>query len=285
VEILWDRDVTPGVLAEYDAVVLGNVPCLRDSQRRALGNFVAAGGGLYADFESGMYDERSRLTADDEWLALLGVASVDGMFTPSRAEDYLRITDAASPLASLRRGQLFPRPIHILRVQPRAGARVPALVLAPLGKSYMVPQGDTDCPGLVLRGFGEGRVAYSPGALAAAFHTVGMPPFEQLIEALVRWVMKDAHPLRVGAPKSVYVEWRKQAPHTDLIHLVNNTADMHRPVGEFVPVRDLTVELVRQHCSRVRSLRLEMDLPHILRDGVLAITVPVLEHYDVVAIE
>jgi hypothetical protein len=282
VEVLWDVDVTPDVLAEYDALVLANTACLSAAQREAVRDFVAAGGGLYADFESGMYDERSRKVDDQHWLELLGIESVDGMFAPSRAEDYLRIVE---PLAPFRPGQLVPRPVHVLQVRARPGAAASAVVTVPLGKPYMIPQGDTDRPGLILSQFGKGRVAYCPGALSAIFGELGILQHQSLVAAMVRWAMRKPHPLNVTAPQSVYVEWRKKAPATDLIHLVNNTADMHRPVSEFIAVRGIKIELARDSVARVRSLRLGRDLRYTSRKGKVKAALPLLEQYDVVVIE
>ena len=76
-----------------------------------------------------------------------------------------------------------------------------------------------------------------------------------------------------------------QGPATDLIHLVNNSGDMHRPVGEFIPVRGIAIELARRKVSRVRSLRLEKELRHTFRDGRVRIALPLLKEYDVVVIE
>ena len=285
VEVLWDTDVTPEILSQYDALALANVACLSAAQKQAIRDFVAAGGGLYADFESGMYDERSNKTDDAAWLELLGLKSLEGMFAPSRSEDYLAIVTDAPPFESYVIEQLLPRPVHILQVRAREDAFVPALVTVPLGKPYMAPRGNTDYPGLVLTAFGKGRVAYSPGALSSVFGELGMLQHQELIARMVRWVMKDAHPLNVRAPQSVYVEWRKKGRATDLIHLVNNSGDMHRPVGEFLPVRGIAIELARKKVSRVRSLRLDKDLRHTFRDGKVRFTLPLLEQYDVVVIE
>ncbi|UCH36093.1 MAG: hypothetical protein JSV65_06985 [Armatimonadota bacterium] len=298
VEILWDCDVAPEVLSRYDALALANTPCLSAGQREAIRDFVAAGGGLYADFESGMYDERGNPTDDRQWRTLLGIESVDGMFVPSRTEDYLQMTAAATQLGSYRPGQLVPRPVHILGVRPRADTQVPAVVTVPLGRSYMVPRGETDNPGLILGTLGKGRVAYCPGALSAVFGELGMLQHQRLINDMVRWVTRNPSPckgedhgcatslpLEIRAPQSVYVEWRNKAPDTDLIHLVNNTADMHRPVGEFIPVRDITIRLARDRVSRVHSLRLDADIPYETRGGVVVATLPMLDEYDVVVIE
>jgi hypothetical protein len=285
VEVLWDADVTPEVLKDYDALVLGNVACLSAAQKRTICGFVAAGGGLYADFESGMYDERSSRVDDPAWLELLGLKSVEGMFVPSRSEDYLAIVDSTAPFEAYVIDQLLPRPVHMLQVRAAEGASVPALVTVPLGQPYIALKGNTNYPGVVLNTFGKGRVAYCPGALSSVFGELGMLQHQDVIARLVRWVMKDAHPLNVRAPQSVYVEWRRKGRSTDLIHLVNNSGDMHRPIGEFIPARNIVIELARKKVSRVRSLRLDKELRHTFRDGTVRATLPVLEQYDVVVIE
>ena len=273
------------MLAEYDAVVLGNVACMSAAARQTVRDFVAAGGGLHADFESGMYDERSRPADDAEWRRLLGIGAVEGMFVPSRTEDYFKVLDTRRPLGAFRPGQLLPRPAYVLQVRPAAKSVAPAVVTVPLGKSYMVPQGDTDWPAFVLSRYGKGRAAYCPGALSAAFDNFGMLQHQQLIETLVRSVLPGKHPLAVAAPPYVYVEWRRQGPATDLVHLVNNTGDMHRPVGAFVPVRGIRIGLARESVTRVRSLRLGKDLPFRFSRGMLRTRLPVLEQYDVVVVE
>ena len=285
VDMLWDADVRPDVLSAYDALVLGNVPCLSSEQRQAIRAFVGQGGGLYGDFEIGMYDERGNPCVDPTWQDLLGVVSVEGMFEPSRTEDYLRVTGASASLDCFDAGELIPRPVHILQVRPRGGLEVPAVVTVPLGKSYMVPKGDTDWPGLILGQYGQGRVAYSPGALSAAFDGFGMLQHQCLIGSMVLWALRGQHALRIEAPQSVYVEWRQKDPGIDLVHLVNHTTDGHRPIGEFIPVRDIAVSLDREKPSRVRSLRLGTDLNFSYEAGRVRAVLPILEQYDVVVFE
>lgn len=285
VEVLWDMDVTPEVLADYDAVALANVPCLSSAQRTALRDFVSAGGGLYADFESGLYDQRSEPVEDPAWLELLGLQSVAGLFVPSLTEDYLKVRDSSPPLEGFTVGQLLPRPVHILQVRPRPEARVPILVTVPLGQSYAVPQGDTSWPGLVLSRYGAGRVAYSPGALSSAFGAFGMLQHQALIGVLVEWVLAGRNPLRVQAPQSVYVEWRRRGETVDLIHLVNNSTDSHSPIGEFIPVYGLEIRLRREGARRVRSLRMKQDLPFRVEEGWTTVILPRLDQYDVVVFE
>ncbi|MCC6442406.1 MAG: beta-galactosidase trimerization domain-containing protein [Armatimonadetes bacterium] len=269
-------------LKRYRVLILGNASCLSDDQIAAVLGFVDAGGSVMAEFETGEYDERGQKRMENPLRALFGVRSVDGMFAPATAEEYIR-ADAHDITSAFGDGEWIPRPVFVLKARPMQDATTPAEVLAPIGQVYTAPQGGSGYPAVIARQAGQGRTVYFPHLLGDFLGRSKIHQAEDLITGAVEWAYNAPLPLSCDAPPSLQVELRRQGDRL-LVHLVNNTGDMQRPITQTIPIRDITLRLPWQGIARAYRLSDMSGLPARIEAGSLEISVPVVELYEVVVI-
>jgi len=148
----------------------------------------------------------------------------------------------------------------------------------PLAGRYGGVPNVSDDPGLVVRRLGKGMVAYMPGDLGNSINTYHTPELMQLVANA--GTQLGVSPVRVeNAPGSVEVVVRRQDNRL-LVHLVNFTGEMTRPIRRIVPLPNVRVSVEGKY-SRARSLWTGQALP--VRNG--SVTVPSLQEYDVIVFE
>jgi len=147
----------------------------------------------------------------------------------------------------------------------------------------------TDTRELYLRDLGRGRVAYVPWDLDRTFWEVMSPDHGRLVTNLVRWATNEPAPVDVSGPGVIDVTaWRQRRSMT--VHLVNltNPMMMKGPLRETIPVGPLTVRIrvpTGVHVSSVRLLTAASTPRTASSNGVLTVTVPLVELHEVIAID
>lgn len=282
VRVLWDEHLTPENLKGVRTLVLPSDACLSTAQIAAIMRFVEKGGGLIATFETGFYDESGDKAARRDWLRFLGIEKVEGVFTPSRIEDYWTITTELLP--GLRKGLMLPRPVNALRIKARKDAETLALFNNPIGKSYAFPKGISDSPGILFSRRGKGRVLYVAATLFESFDMFHIDAHKDVARALVELAAgRGGAQVATDAPGSLAVELRAQKGRL-MVHLVNVTSDMKRPMGCFVPLHDVTVSVRAGGVRRAKCLWSGKTLRVRQENGRVTFTVPKIEAYEVVVL-
>lgn len=286
-DVILDKDLEPSKLSRYKTLVLANAACLSDAQIEAIRDFVARGGGLVADFEAGAYDERGRPRAENPLLPLLGVSSVEGAMSLVCAEEYVKVISETPEFGALRVGQLVARTQHCLRVRATESSRSPIIFMEPTGRVYSALQGESDLPAIILNEDAGGRVLYIPSLSADFYARLRMSEYQSLLAGSVRWTRGESPLLEAECPPTVEIELRRQSePDRLLVHLVNNTGDMQRPISEIIPVHDLKVRVRRDApTKRVHALSTCQALSFTASDGYIEFELPTLDLYEIVVIQ
>ncbi len=286
-DVILDKDLSPEGLRRYKSLILPNAACLSDEQISAIRAFVESGGGLVADFETGLYDERGRKRDSNPLSDVLGIAGYACAMPPSTAEEYVRIKSAHPAVRRFTAGQLVARPQYCLQVRKADGAESPIVLMERIGRLYAGLKGETDSPALITSRFGKGRVAYMPGLIGDFYAKYRMSEYQSLITDSVLWARGDsALPIEVECPATVEVEIRRQSdPSRMLIHLVNNTGDMQRPIQEIIPLHDIRIRVAVAGEPRVSAESLRLDLEYDEIGGGIEFILPRLALYELVVVE
>lgn len=139
---------------------------------------------------------------------------------------------------------------------------------------------DTNAPGLILKSFGKGTVAWLPWNLGALYYRHSSEAHAGLVRDLVDHLLPQGRQLKTNAHPLVEVTLMKRGA-TDLVHLVNLTG--HSETGYFpaVPMSDIQVQ-VKGPVRQAHALRLDKELPLTQNGTYTAFTVPSLTEYEVV---
>jgi hypothetical protein len=281
-KVVWEEHLE-SKLKGATTLVLPNAACLSQKHLDSIEKFVADGGSLLATFESGFYDEFGNAKPRTKWKKFLGVAAVEGALSPSAVEDYMMIK--GSKIAGLRDGTLLPRTYNALKVKPAVDSEILVNFMNPIGKSYLPMAGESQYPAVLMSKRGKGRVIYVAAPLFESVHRFGLEDHILLSQSLMRLAAGRKGPqVLTDAPGSLAVEMRKNKTGT-LLHLVNVTGDMKRPIEKFIPLHDVSFTVRSGKISRIRAIASGKNIRFKAEKGRITFTVPRIEDYELLVLE
>jgi hypothetical protein len=286
-DVIDDVTLEREPLDRYAAIFLPNVACMSDRAASRLEAYVEGGGNLFATFETSLYDETGIRRPNFALASLFGVSDDKRIVGPTRW-DFMKPVSAGHWMLAGTWRELLPSSTYHVRVKPDgAQVEVPLRFTVPLkGRYDGVPPVSPD-PALAVKQVGKGTAVYFAGDFGATVASFHLPEF-------LRMASNAAHhmaPLPVevaNLPASVEVVWRSQdGGRRKLLHLVNFTGEMTRPITTVLPALDVRVALPRGESFtsaytlvRPRKLALAKD-----DKGRLTVSVPRVEEYEVVVFE
>jgi hypothetical protein len=298
-EMVHDRLLDPGSLRNLRVLVLPNIAALSDAQCAQLREFVRAGGGLVATFETSLYDEWGVRRKDFGLGALFGARYAGENEGPMR-NSYLRLergsgTDRIHPLLAGMEGmERIINGVNRVKVEPGGGFLKPPLTLVPsypdLPMEKVYPrQPRTDIPGVFAREFEKGRVVYFPWDIDRTFWEILAAEHGLLLRNAVDWAAAEQRPVEVEGPGLFDVTvWRQERSIT--VHLVNltNPMAMKGPYREFIPVGPIRVKFRLLAGKRPRKVQLLVSgtaARSRVKNGQVDLTIPSITSHEVVAVD
>lgn len=285
-DVVLDKDISPERLSAYRVLILPNSACLSDGQIEFIKQFVQNGGSVVAEFETGAYDETGQPRKANPLFGLLGVECIKGMMKPVSMEEYVRIKQTHPATEKFTINQLTARPTYSLKCAASKDAFVPSVFMNEVGALYTPLKGESDNPALIVGSYGMGQTVYIPSLVGNFYNKFKLPDYENLIADIIRWAHVDPMMIETDCPSTVEIEprWNAQKDKI-LIHLVNNTGDMQRPITQIIPMSDISIRLRCRSVKNAKALRAGLDLP-ITRHGEWAeFTLPKLGVYELIAVE
>lgn len=136
---------------------------------------------------------------------------------------------------------------------------------------------DTDAPGLILRDFGKGRIAWLPWDLGALYYQHSSEAHERLFRDLADHLLPRGRQLKTNAHPLVEFALMRQQ-NRRLLHMVNLSG--HSQTGYFdpVPMRDIRIQL-SEPVHTARSVTTGKALP-VSPPGEFV--VPELKQYELI---
>lgn len=275
-DIVTDTDLS--ALGRYAVVFAPTAACLSARVADALRAYVAGGGTLVADSETALFDEQGRRREDFVLADLLGVS-----FRGHRrydTHDYFSFERGQSPLR--RDGARYlPAPGVAIDIEPAPGTEVLARLYPPIPGRYAGRPVTAEYPFIVRRATGAGRAYYLAGTFFERYVGYAIPHYRRIVEALV---LKHSEPVvrLKGAGAAVEVTVRRSLPGREvLVHLVNYTGAMVRPIEAVTPLRGIVIDPAFP-CRGARILSSGKPLSP-RPDG--SFKLPVLKEFEVVLLE
>ena len=304
VDILTDWQLTPEVLRRYRVIALPNTAAISGPSAAALREYVRAGGGVVATFETSLSDEAGRRRADFALADVFGAsyggqgkshiisAGVYGVDHPIARDEIFR------RLGVWSQGAIEPaRNFQIITHKP-GNAQAYEIGFAtpksrPAEALRQVRAGGPELPAFVAREFGKGRVVYFPVDLGRAYFLNNSPATARLLQRAIRWAAKEPPPVELeGAEQVETVCFTKNGRL--VVHLLNDQASYGRgappnPEGygfrrEIIPVHELKVRIHRD-ARRVLLVPGGRELPIARNGGAAEVTVPKLELHAMLVVE
>ena len=283
-DVIDDVSMEQEKLDRYAAVFLPNVACMSEKTAGRLKDYVGQGGNLFATFETSLYDETGIRRADFALAEVFGVSDARKIVGPNRW-DYMQ-PRAQSPLLEGWPRDLVPATLYHVSVRPKGG-EVLVQYMKPLAGSYAGIPEPSDDPALVVHRYGKGTAIYFSGDLGNALNSYHFIEWSRLIEN----VLRDIAPSPVvveNAPRSVEVVLRSQEQGRRLLlHLINFTGEMTRPIRRVVPLENVRITVrTKVEVRRIQTLMRPQTLaPRRIGGDRVQFVVPRMEEYEVVVLE
>lgn len=281
-DVIDDQALESEPLDRYQAILLPNVACMSDAVAARLREYVRTGGRIFATFETSAFDDAGIRRGNFALADLFGVSAGRRLAGPTRW-DFMKPV-AKDPLLEGVTREFIPATLYHMEVEPLPGAKTLLRFTEPLkGRYDGIPPLSKD-PALTVHPYGRGQAVYFSGdfgAMTAAFHT---PEYLELGKNIARTLAPPR--VEIGnAPGSVEVVVRSQdGGRRLLVHLVNFTGEMTRPIRKVVPLADIRVAVPEGRKAYTLFRQRELAVTRDAR-GWAQVVVPRLDEYEVVVLE
>lgn len=277
--ILDETSVKAGDLERYGLLILPNTLCLSGEVIGRIRRFVEEGGRLIVTLAAGQYAAGGAARAVNPLHGLLGIRRVVSVADVEPGCGYLLrpLPDGGGEVTAG-----FAGPVMECEFEPEVQTLVKAFT--PLEGRYSAFPDET-FPAVTLRRLGRGEAVFIAGGIGATHAGFGVPCMEEITDALVermsRGELKVEH-----AFSSLETELRAiPGRGVKLVHFVNHTGCMRRPVEECIPCRDVRVTLrADRPVTRVRRLFYPADIAFTQRGDEVTFSLDVTD-YELVAVE
>jgi hypothetical protein len=287
-DVIDDDSLARADLRRYALIILPNVACMSDAVASQLAAYVEGGGNLLATFETSAYDEFGIRRKELALAPVFGVAGT-GKLSGLRRWDYMgrpSAGDHAQPwLRDISRVWIPSTPFYA-QVRARS-AQVLLEFTKPLAGSYELPPELSGDPAITVHSSGRGTAWYCAGDLGNAIQTYHFPELLATVANAVRALAPRA--LEVSnVPSSVEVVHRSQPGQgRDIVHLLNYTGEMTRPMQRVLPLEGVRLTLPPgKNASRAVTLVRPSRIP-LAKDasGRVTCLLPRVDEFETVVFE
>jgi hypothetical protein len=227
-------------LDRYGVVLLPTAACMRAETGRRLAEYVERGGVLIADSETSLFDEM--YNKRDNFL-LADLFGVD--FKGYRTYDRFDFGELGEEFRELFQDGVFriPAPFAAVDVVLREGTDVLARLCPKQAGPLSGKPRPAEYPFVMRRAFGKGTVYYLAACYFEFYGSRGIVHYRRMIERLIDRHLPDRYQV-LGAPPSLEVTVRRcRDTGKTLVHLVNFSGGMTRPLDRIIPLHDLKLRV------------------------------------------
>ena len=284
-DVVDDMTLEREPLERYTALYLPNVACMSGKVAARLREWVRAGGRIFATFETSLYDEFGMRREDLALGDVFGVKSLGRIVGPRR-RDFMKGQGSSPLLDGLAHRDMLPSPVYYLRVEATGGETL-ARYFETMAGPYDGLPGLTNDAALVVSRFGQGMAVYWSGDIGNTINGFHIAELDRFVANAARMLSPPAVELE-NVPGSVELVHRSQlAGRRHLVHLVNFTGEMTRPVVNILPVRDAGIILPAGiEAKKATTLVSGQELkPAKDPRGRTRMVLPLLQEYEVVVVE
>jgi len=290
-DIIPEARLTIENLAHYRTLILPNTAVLSDEKCAMIREYVRAGGGLVATYETSLYLSNFSQRTDFGLGDVFGAHSLGTRFGPMRFA-YTLIRERNELTAGLEQTQICANEGFIWFTQPLPGANTPATLIPEI-----VPQPpelafrenmETSIPVLITNHFGQGRSVFFPGQTDKLFASSGHPDYGLLLCNAIHWAINRREPLiETNAPAGVHISITFQRQKNRmLVHLINYIGSNRRPITQTLSLHDIKISISKKDPpARVYLLSGLTPIPFQYESGRVHFSVPVLNHYEAIVLE
>lgn len=251
----------PRKLAEYDALILGDVSAMDDKFISIIDDYVKNGGKILA---TGFTSTKDAIGNPTHQIRLLSLGTEAGFDVFKKAKStYLKVSEsdkAALGAKNFADFDLMMMYADFLKCRTKGNAKgylklLPETMFGPPEKSYYTTSEITAFPGLVSNDFGKGKAVFIPWQIGAQYHFKGHYAHKALFVSAVKDLLKVEGSLVTDA--SPLIEMTHLANRNgafEWIGMLNHSGQIGASLLEPVAIQNTTIRF--QPAKPVKELRL-----------------------------
>lgn len=276
--------LTDGSLDKYKLLILPNTSCLSGSEAQSVEKFVEKGGNLISSFDTSFYDETGSPRFEPLLKNVMGIERLESI--QALSYDHISV-DSEEPLFNGIDQSFIPAASLGIYTHPGAKAKPVAFFRKKQASRYCELPDPLPHPYIIENHFGAGKSIYFAGNVDSFYWEHALSDYRQLMSNTVRSLVPDLVTVAVR-PKSesIHLSLRKQKNRM-ILHLINYTASMSRPISEVLPVEEIKICLhnIQGHVKEIKGLQINEKVPFHLENQELNFKVPKLKEYEVMVVE
>jgi len=280
-DLIDDAALTDGTLSRYKMIVLPNTACVSDKATDALRGFVKGGGCLLSTFAATLYDELGKPRKDFALADVFGVSYTGDIIDPAKY-DYITATEEGSNILGTMQ-EVLPAPPSALAVRP-SSAQILLRMHEHLESRYRPMPAPIEFPAMTVNEYGKGKAYYVAGNVGEFFWTHRLPEHFRWLTAPVKKEVPQLVEL-LDAPQTIDLTLRRKGTDQLLIHLINFSGNMQRPITEIAPVTGLILQVRVPRVRSATALIARKDLRCETTEDGVKIRLPRLDTYEVLLCE
>lgn len=293
-DVIDEFNVKEGSINKYDLVILPTCGCMCDQTIKGIKDYVKNGGNIISTYDTGFYDQKGKFVGPERLGDVFGIESADEIVEYKIAGTaYQRVKEDHWCSKGLD-STLIPSPTLAIKTIPSSKAEIVSTYLEPMEGRY-VALPDKSYAGMIINSYGKGTSIYIAGTIGEYYNEKTHPVLRQLVNNIVRRLSSPV--LDSDTLGSVEFVLRYQniedvnctSKKRYILHVINMTGDMGRPIEKIAPLYDVNVILhLDINVAQVRSITDTARYSELKFSQVgneVKITIPKVDVYEVIVIE
>ncbi|MGG1576237.1 beta-galactosidase trimerization domain-containing protein, partial [Fictibacillus sp. NRS-1165] len=281
-DIVDNTSITDGSFAKYELVILPNVSVMSEEEADQFKSYVNRGGKIIGTFDTSLYQEDG-MKRDQPLLAeVFGIT----LHTIRHCEyDHIEC-DPHHPMLTSVDQQLIPAARLGTEVTAKKGSESVMFYREKQNSRYCELPQKTSYPYIVKSSYGLGESIYFAGNVGKFYESYAIPEYRRImVNAVSSLVEIPFYISTAQQTESLHVSLRKQGENRVLVHVVNYTASMTRPINEVMPLTNLTINIqLPKEVDSISFLRNKKTGAFVQHGGRVSIQLPEIKEYEVVDI-
>lgn len=282
--IIDEKCIIEDDLSRFKMIILPNVSCLSEKECERIRKYVQEGGTVISTLATSFYDEYGNERSMPLLADIFGIISVEEILKYKNGCTYLKL-EGSDRIKKGLSSEITAGCHTSLRCNFKEDSTVLASMYYPMAGSYAkFPV--KKYPSIVLSNYGKGKSIYISGGIGETYFNNGINDLKRLIKNILTEYNESCFAVE-NAYETVEVEMRVQnGRNKALIHFVNYTGCMQRPIDKVIPCNDIKVVFkTYKEVSGVYTVYDKKKLEYSVCDDYVEFTVPSVDEYELAVIQ
>ncbi|PWW28237.1 putative glycosyl hydrolase-like family 6 (GHL6) protein [Cytobacillus oceanisediminis] len=282
-DVIDDTSIIDGSFQKYELIILPNVSVMNPEQAEQIERYVKEAGKIISSFDTSLYDEYGMRRAKPLLSNILGIERIEGI--NNSKYDHIEI-DKESHLTEGIDQTVIPAASLGTKIIPAAKTNLCMHYRRKQKSRYCELPEITSYPYIVHHSYGSGKSIYFTANVGKFYESFALPEYRILMNNAVRELVNVPVLVKTTTPnEAIHLSLRKKGEKQILLHLVNYTGSMIRPISDVIPLTDVQIELKAElRVSDVKALRKNEQLKFHQEEGTIFIQLDFLLEYEVVVV-